>query len=361
MDLPRDLTAGAPPVVLVTDDATLLDRVLAVTTALDLRPHVVIEEAAVRTAWASASLVLVGLDQAALVAGQVLPRRTQVYLVAEDSEQSDACRWSVRLGAAVLTLPSGADGLAAAAAGVDGHGAGRGQVVCVVGGSGGAGASTCAAGLAVTAAREGRRVVLVDGDEHGGGLDLVLGAELVGGWRWPRLAGASGLLGDLRGHLPEVEGVHLLAVGREAQQPALPAEQLTAVLTSLTRSHEIVVVDLPRSFSPASRVALRAADLTLVVVRADLRGVAAARSVVAELVPACTRLAVVVRGGPRRGLDAAAVATALELPVAAVVPYDDDLLLAAERGEPPARSARSGLARSCGRLLAERVPLGAVA
>ena len=82
---------------------------------------------------------------------------------------------------------------------------------------------------------------------------------------------------------------------------------------------------------------------------------------VAELVPACTRLAVVVRGGPRRGLDAGAVATALELPLAAVVPYDDDLLLAAERGEPPARSARSGLARSCGRLLAERVPLGAVA
>lgn len=235
-------------------------------------------------------------------------------------------------------------------------------MICVVGGSGGAGASTCGAGLAVTAARQGREVVLVDADERGGGLDLLLGAELVEGWRWPRLAGARGLLGDLRGQLPEVEGVHLLAVSREGPQPsALPAEQLTAVLTSLTRSHEIVVVDLPRSLSAGARSALRSADLTLVVVRADLRGVAAARVAVADLVPACARLAVVVREGPRRGLDPAAVSAALGLPLAAVVPYDDDLHSAAERGDPPARRARSNLARSCRQLLTELGPVGAAA
>lgn len=356
------VTAAQSPVVLVTENAALLDRVLAVTAALDLRPEVLVEEGRLRTAWVSSSLVLVGLDQAAAVAALVLPRRTEVYLVAGDQEQADACRWSARLGAAVLTLPGDADGLAAAVAGANGSGAGDGQLICVVGGSGGAGASTCGAGLAVTAARQGREVVLVDADERGGGLDLLLGAELVEGWRWPRLAGARGLLGDLRGQLPEVEGVHLLAVSREGPQPsALPAEQLTAVLTSLTRSHELVVVDLPRSFSAGARSALRSADLTLVVVRADLRGVAAARAAVAELVPACSRLAVVVREGPRRGLDPAAVSAALALPLAAVVPYDDDLHSAAERGDPPARRARSSLARSCRQLLAELGPVGAAA
>lgn len=362
MDLPTTpMTAAPPPVVLVTGDAAVLDRVLAVTAALDLRPEVLVEEGRLRAAWGSSSLVLVGLDQAAAVAALVLPRRTEVYLVIGDQDQAEACRWSARVGAAVLTLPGDADGLAAAVAGANGSGAGGGQVVCLVGGSGGAGASTCSAGLAVTAAREGRDVVLVDADERGGGLDLLLGAELVEGWRWPRLAGARGLLGDLRGQLPEVEGVQLLAVSREAQQPALPAEQLTAVLTSLTRSHELVVVDLPRSFSAASRSALRTADLALVVVRADLRGVAAARAAVADLRPACARLAVVVREGPRRGLDPAAVSAALALPLAAVVPYDDTLHFAAERGDPPARRSRSGLARSCRQLLAELGPLGAVA
>lgn len=359
MDLPRDLTPGAPSVVLATKDVALLDRVLAVTAALDLQPRVLVEEGALRAAWTSAPLVLVGLDQAATAAGLVLPRRTQVYLVAEDQDQAEACRWSARLGAAVLTLPSGADGLAAAAAG--GHGAGGGRLVCVVGGSGGAGASTCAAGLAVTAARDRQQVALVDTDERGGGLDLLFGAELVDGWRWPRLAGATGLLGNLRDQLPEVEGVSLLAVGREGQQAPLPAEQLAAVLTSLARSHDLVVVDLPRTFSTASRQALRVADLTLLVVRADLRGVAAARATVAELLPACARLVLVVRQGPRRGLDSAAVAAALELPLAEVISHDDALAFAAERGDPPARSARSSLARSCRRLLAELGPLRAAA
>ena len=361
MDLPHPATTAAPPVVLVTDDAALLDRVLAVTAALDLRPEVVTGEERLRTAWGSTSVVLVGLDQAAVAAALVLPGRAQVYLVTGEQEQPDACRWSARLGAAVLTLPGDADVLAAAVVGAGGSGVGGGQVVCVAGGSGGAGASTCSAGLAVAAAREGRDVVLVDADEHGGGLDLLLGAELVEGWRWPRLTGARGLLGDLRGQLPEVEGVQVLAMSREGPQPALLAEQLTAVLTSLARSHELVVVDLPRSLSAAPRWALRAADLTLLVVRADLRGVAAARAAAAELVPACSRLALVVREGPRRGLDPAAVGTALALPLAAVVPHDDTLLLAAERGEPPARRPRSGLARACRQLLAELGPLGAAA
>ncbi len=357
-----DLQPDASPVVVVTRDPELLDRVLSVTAALDVEPEVVPDAGALRGRWAGAPLVLMGVDQAAAVASLVLPRRTNLYLLGEDKALEDAVAWSARLGAAVLTLPSGADALAAAVAATDGHRGDRGRVVCLVGGSGGVGTSTCATGLAVTAAGSGWRVALVDADERSGGLDLLLGAEQTAGWRWPRLAGARGHLGDLRGQLPVAAGVDVLAMAR-GPEPAgpLPADQLAAVLLSLQRSHQLVVVDLPRRLTGATRQVLRTADLTLLLVRADLRGVAAAREVAHELAPACGPLAVLVREGRLRGLDAQAAAAAVDLPLIGVVPSDDALVLAAERGDPPARVGRSSLAKLCRRVLAELEPTGAVA
>lgn len=357
-----DLQPGASPVVVVTRDPELLERVLSVTAALDLEPEVVPDAGALRGRWLVAPLVLVGVDQAASVAALVLPRRTDLYLLGSDELPEDAVAWSARLGAAVLTLPSGADALAAAVAASDGRGGGRGRVVCVVGGSGGVGSSTCAAGLAVTAAGLNRQVALVDADERSGGLDLLLGAEQTVGWRWPRLAGARGHLGDLRGQLPSAAGVDVLAMAREALPAAsLPADQLAAVLLSLQHSHELVVVDLARRLSVAAREVLRMADLTLLVVRADLRGVAAAREVAHELAPACGPLAVLVRESRLRGLSAEAAAAAVGLPLLGSVAYDDGLVLAAERGDPPARAPRSSLAKLCRRVLTELEPTGAAA
>src|SRR3712207_5122150 len=114
---------------------------------------------------------------AADVAALVLPARRGVLLVGLDEGLSDVCAWSVPLGAAVLALPSGAEQLAAAVTEAAGRRQGTGRLIGVIGGAGGVGSSTCAAGLAVVGARLGRRTALVDVDEKGGGLDLLVGAE----------------------------------------------------------------------------------------------------------------------------------------------------------------------------------------
>jgi hypothetical protein len=67
---------------------------------------------------------------------------------------------------------------------------------------------------------------------------------------------------------------------------------------------------------------------------------------------------VLVRHGRSRGLDGDAVAAAVGLPLAGVLPYEEALPLAAERGDPPARSRRSRGARVCERLLEELRPVG---
>ena len=55
---------------------------------------------------------------------------------------------------------------------------GSAPCVAVLGGCGGAGASTLAAGLARSALQAGRAVVLIDGDPLGGGLETILADDL---------------------------------------------------------------------------------------------------------------------------------------------------------------------------------------
>jgi secretion/DNA translocation related CpaE-like protein len=197
--------------------------------------------------------------------------------------------------------------------------------------------------------------MLVDADVRSGGLDLLLGAERTAGWRWPRLATARGHLGDLTGQLPAVEGVDLLSMSRGESTPGweLQPEQLKSVLLSAMRSHEVTVVDLPRALGAAAWEALRRAKLAVLLVRDDVRGVAAGREVIGELGGGCDRFGLVVRQGRSRLLEPNLVATGVGLPLLGSFTDDPGLVLAAERGDPPGRSARSSLARLCRELLGE--------
>jgi secretion/DNA translocation related CpaE-like protein len=338
---------GQTTVVAAIADPDLLDQVLSVTAVVGVEPLVVSDPALLRPHWASASMLLLGVDQADRVAAMGLPRRAEVYLVAgEQTPAAQAQQWSIRLGAAMVPLPASAGWLSEALADLSSTGRVSGSLVCVVGGSGGVGASTLAAGLAFVAARASQRTMLIDADARSGGLDLLLGAERTPGWRWPRLASARGHLGDLTGQLAAVEGVDLLSMarGESTQGWELQAEQLKSVLLSAMRSHDITVLDLPRTLGTTAREALRRAKLAVLLVRDDVRGVAAGREVVRELEGECDRFGVVVRQGRSRLLQPDLVATGVGLPLLGSLPDDLGLALAAERGDPPARSARSSLA-----------------
>jgi secretion/DNA translocation related CpaE-like protein len=236
-------------------------------------------------------------------------------------------------------------------------------VVGVVGGCGGAGASVLAAALALSAARE-RRVLLVDGDPWGGGLDVLLGAEAEPGLRWPDLAGARGAVRPsvLRGALPVVDGLRLLSWGRGAAvgggvppgsasvPSAVPADALEALVDAGARSHDLVVLDLPRRDDPATAAALWRLDLLLLVVPGRVRAVAAARALRDAVVPQVGDVRLVL---PRAGasLPAAAIADALELPVLARLAPEPGLRSALEGGT-FAVARRGPLARCAAAVLA---------
>ncbi len=343
-----------PRLLLITGDDVLLDQALAVCAAAGVEPEVVADAGAARPHWGQAGLVMVGADQAHQLVPLGLPRRSQLLLLSTLTEH-ELAGLSLRLGAPVVTLPQGASELVAAVSGEAGRAGRRGRVVAVVGGSGGVGASTVASALAFVAARSGRRAAIVDLDPLGGGVDLLLGAERLPGWRWPRLSAARGQLGDLSGQLPHLDGVDVVAMGRGAgatgvQTGPPSGEAIAAVVRSVVRSHDLIVLDAARG-ARVGRSALPLADLALLVVAGDVRGIAAGRETYGRHAPGGPPWHLLVRRPRAGGLHPTDAAAGLDPALLGVVEDDVSVAIAAERGEPPARAARSQLAKVCRHVL----------
>ena len=348
-------TARRP--LLVTADEPALDELLRLCATAGVVPDVVPDVGAATRAWDAAPLVVVG-DDAARRAGRRMPRREGVVLLGGDLDDAGVWVRAVEVGAEhVVFLPDAETWLVARLAEAAEPPARLGQVVAVLGGRGGAGATTLACALAVTGARTGRRAVLVDADPLGGGVDLVFGGEDEPGLRWPDLAGTRGRVpgGALTDALPRLQDVAVLSWDRgDARE--LPAEALQAVLSAGRRAADLVVVDLPRADGDLVRSALDAATTALLVVPAEVRAAAAASRVAGAVAGLCDDLRVVVRGPSPAGLDAAAVAGALGLPLAGELEPEPALARALERGEPPARRGRGPLWQLSVRLLDELLP-----
>lgn len=354
MTTPLSSRAGSRP-LLLTADEQLIDDLVRLAAVAGVEATVVPDVAAARRLWLEASAVVVGGDAVAAAAAAALPRRERVVVVARAGDEQQWPHAVTLAPQRVGSMPAAEEWLidlfADAADRLHGT-ASDGRLVGVIGGRGGAGASTLACALAVTAERAGRRVLLVDADPLGGGIDLLLGSEDAGGLRWPELAGATGRVDGaaLREALPRVGGLALLSWDR-GDAFAVPPPAMVAVLDAGMRASDLVVVDLPRHGDPGVDPALRRLDTALLVVPAEVRATAAAARVAARLAGHCADLRLVVRGPSPAGLDGAGVAAALGLPLAGELRPEPGLAQALELGEPPPRRRRGPLSEFCEQFL----------
>ena len=148
-----------------------------------------------------------------------------------------------------------------------GDGGGMGHVIGVIPASGGVGATTFAAVLAVRAAETGHPVVAVDLDSFGGRLDVVLGVEQEPGWRWGQLRGVAGVVdgSGLARELPQSGPLHVLAGATRAAEPERSGTDghpagawgtvVSDVVAGLAAAHRVTVLDLARDATVVESVA----------------------------------------------------------------------------------------------------------
>lgn len=336
--------------LIVTEDEKLLDDLVRLCAAAGALPEVAHGLPARRGEWEAPPLVIVGADCARRLRGA--GRRAGVLLAGRDADDPDLWRQAVALGAErVLALPDGerwlVDRIADAVEGVGPPA----LTVGVIGGRGGAGASTLAGALALTAARTGRRTLLVDGDPLGGGLDVLLGGEKEKGLRWPAFAESRGRVacGALAESLPRLHSLRVLSWDRDSDV-VIPPPAMRAVMAAARRRGGVVVVDLPRRVDEAAAEALSQVDLGLLLVPTELRAVAAAQRVALGVQQVLGDLRVVACETPGRhghALPPDEIAGLMGLPLAGEVPWEAGLSAELARGVPPGAQPRGPLARFC--------------
>jgi secretion/DNA translocation related CpaE-like protein len=336
-------------VLVATRDPHLLHELTRLVAAAGAGLVEASDTADVLRAW-SAPLVLVGTDVADRLAGVAPPRHDHVYVVGPDPLPDATYRAALALGAAqVVGLPTGSAWLSGLMADLGDDRARPGLLVGVVGGSGGAGATTLACAVAQVASRDGPSVV-VDVDPLGPGADRVLGLDDTTGVRWDDLVTTSGRLGAraFRDALPTRDGLGVLTWSA-GSTTTLPDSAVRESLSAARRGHDVVVVDLPRTSGPGLDETLVRCDLVVLVVRASVASLAATTRRVARL-PDHGRARIVARG---RGLDPDDLVALTGLPVIAAMRDQRGLGESVDLGLGPVRGRRGPLARAARRVLAE--------
>jgi secretion/DNA translocation related CpaE-like protein len=340
------VVSSSPGVVLVlASDPELGEQAERVVAAVGLRP-VGVTAPPTRKAWSAAVAVVLDEEAARCCQPPGLPRRDGVILISPSEPQGPTWAAAMAVGAQqVCALPAQDAELVghlAEAAEASREGACPGRVVAVIGGRGGAGASTFATAVAQAATSS----LLVDLDPWSGGIDLLLGTESVPGLRWPDLSLRGGRLAwsAVRDALPSHAGISVLSGARHGHE--IEPEAVEAVVDAGRRGGILVICDLPRRMTGAVACTLEGADLVVVVTACDVRGVAATSALAPVLRGVNPNVGLVVRGPAPGGLRALEAAEVADLP-----------LLAAMRPEPmlAERVERGGLR------VRRRSPLGAAA
>jgi secretion/DNA translocation related CpaE-like protein len=345
-------TAGARGILTVLAEPALRDEVDRVAAAVGVRVvHIGSTSPVSRKTWSAAAAVV--LDEAAAegCARTGLPRRAHVIVVTASEPASTTWAAAIEVGARhVLRLPAQERDLvrelADAGESARDNCAG-GEVVAVIGGRGGAGASLFAAALAKVATDP----LLVDLDPWGGGIDLLVGGETTPGVRWPDLALQGGRLNwsAVREALPRHRGVCMLSGTRRGYE--LDASAVDAVVDAGRRGGATVICDLPRRLTDAAQTALDTADLVVVVSPCDVRACAATATVTSVLTGVNPNVGLVVRGPSPGGLQAEEVAAIAAVPLLASMKPQPRLAEQLEHGG-LRFGRRSALAAAARRVLA---------
>jgi septum site-determining protein MinD len=241
------------------------------------------------------------------------------------------------------------------------------KVVTITSGKGGVGKTTAVANIAVGLASHGQRVVCIDGDIGLRNLDVVLGLEnrivydlvdVVEG----RCRLRQAMIRDKR--LPEL---YLIPAAQTRDKSAVSPSDMIRLCDELRLECDFVLIDSPAGIERGFRNSIAAADQVLVMTNPEVSAVRDADRVIglldaeekgpAHLIINRIRPSMVKRGDM---LSVEDVLDLLAVNLIGIVPEDENVIVASNRGTPLAfdKKSKAGMAfhNIARRLLGETVP-----
>ncbi|MFO7311198.1 MAG: septum site-determining protein MinD [Bacillota bacterium] len=228
-----------------------------------------------------------------------------------------------------------------------------GRVIVITSGKGGVGKTTTTANLGAGLAMLGRRVCLVDADIGLRNLDVVMGlenrivydlVEVIEGHA--RLRNA--LIKDKR-----LEGLYLLPAAQTREKDAVTPEQMKALCAQLAEEFDYVLVDSPAGIEHGFRNAIAGAHEAIIVTTPEVAAVRDADRITGllEAHELSNPKLIINRIRPqmvRRGdmLDIEDVIEILAIELLGVIPDDESIIVATNRGEPVVLSGHTKAAQA---------------
>ncbi|MBV8074513.1 MAG: septum site-determining protein MinD [Candidatus Eremiobacteraeota bacterium] len=222
----------------------------------------------------------------------------------------------------------------------------RGRAIVVTSGKGGVGKTTTTANLGVALAARGARVVLIDADVGLRNLDLVLGLESRVRHHLLDVLEEKAALDDALVRDKRVEGLFLLAAAQNREKDDVSTDAMRALVAQLRAAYDYVVIDSPAGIEMGFKNAVAAADEAIVVCTPEVAAVRDVDRVVGLLGNEMKVQLIVNRLRPalvRKGkmLSVEDVNAILRLPLLGVLGDEPEVIVATNRGEPPALSPAS--------------------
>ena len=242
-----------------------------------------------------------------------------------------------------------------------------GRAIVVTSGKGGVGKTTATANLGLGLAKEGRKVVMIDGDIGLRNLDLIMGLEnrivyhlldVVRGRCQVRQA----LIKDKR-----FPNLSLLPASQVDQKEDINPEQMRDLTAQLKEEFDFILIDCPAGIEQGFRNAIAGANEAILITTPEVSPVRDADRVIGLVQQSVGDPQLIINRmntemvKKEQMLNQNDVLEILAVPLLGIVPEDDEVVVAGNCGSPVVLNdrSRSGQAyrRIVRRLLGEDVPI----
>ena len=243
-----------------------------------------------------------------------------------------------------------------------------GRVIVITSGKGGVGKTTTTANIGTGLALRGKKVCMIDADIGLRNLDVVMGlenrivydlVEVVEGNCKLRQA----LIKDKRN-----DNLFLLPAAQTREKDAVSPEQMKELCAQLAEEFDFVILDSPAGIEHGFRNAIAGADEAIIVTTPEVSAVRDADRIIGmleahelhnpQLVINRIRLDMVKRGDM---MDIDDVLDILAIDLVGVIPDDQSIIVATNKGEPVVLNTRSNAGKAYAnivcKILGEDVPL----